>query len=163
MTFSVRCGDASVVAGCREGVSANTVVWQVAVRREWELDDLIASCTLVDADQDLLVRLHGTSRLSFALMLKFFEIEGRFPRRAGEVPPVAVDFVLRQLGSADSNFEVVGRAVERFRVQIREVLGFRIFARGDEDKMIVWLADEVCPSELNEDRQKDAVLGPVPG
>ena len=128
------------------------------MRREWELDDLIASWTLVDADQDLLVRLHGTSRLSFALMLKFFEVEGRFPRHAGEVPPAAVDFVVRQLGSADGEFEVVGRAVERFRVQIREVLGFRVFVRGDEDKMIAWLAEEVCPSELNEDRQRDAVL-----
>jgi hypothetical protein len=69
------------------------------VRREWELDDLIASWTLVDADQELLVRLHGASRLSFALMLKFFEIEGRFPRHPGELPPAAVDFVARQLGA----------------------------------------------------------------
>jgi hypothetical protein len=68
------------------------------VRREWELDDLIASWTLVDADQELLVRLHSGGGLSFALMLKFFEIEGRFPRHPGEVPPAAVDFVARQLG-----------------------------------------------------------------
>jgi hypothetical protein len=53
---------------------------------------------------------------------------------------------------------VTGRGVERFRVQIREVLGFRFFSRGDEDKMIAWLAEEVCPSELNEDRQREAVL-----
>jgi len=129
------------------------------VRREWELDDLIASWTLVDADQELLVRLHSGSRLSFALMLKFFEIEGRFPRHPGEVPPAAVDFVARQLGfEAAPEFEVTGRGVERFRVQIREVLGFRVFSRGDEDKMIAWLAEEVCPSELNEDRQREAVL-----
>jgi hypothetical protein len=31
-------------------------------------------------------------------------------------------------------------------------------SRSDEDKMIAWLAEEVCPCELNEDRQPDAVL-----
>ncbi|MER7442829.1 DUF4158 domain-containing protein [Micromonospora avicenniae] len=129
------------------------------MRREWELDDLIASWTLVDADQELLVKLHPPSRLSFALMVKFFEIEGRFPRHRGELPEVAVDFVARQLGvPAGAPFEVTGRAVERFRTQIRELLGFRVSTRGDEDKMIAWLAQEVCPSELNEDRQREAVL-----
>jgi hypothetical protein len=96
--------------------------------------------------------------LSFALMLKFFQIEGRFPRHPGELPSVAVDFVARQLGVPAAGFEVTGRAVERFPVPIRDVLGFRVFSRGDEDKMISWLAEEVCPSELNEDRQREAVL-----
>jgi hypothetical protein len=36
---------------------------------------------------------------------------------------------------------MTGRAVERFRAPIRDVLGFRVFSRGDEDKMISWLAE----------------------
>ena len=71
---------------------------------------------------------------------------------------MAVDFVARQLGVPAEGFEVTGRGVERFRAQIRHVLRFRVFSRGDEDKMISWLAAEVCPSELNEDRQREAVL-----
>ena len=47
------------------------------MRREWELDDLVASWTLVDADLELLASKHGATRLSFGLMVKFFEIEGR--------------------------------------------------------------------------------------
>jgi hypothetical protein len=74
--------------------------------------------------------------LSFALMLKFFEIEGRLPRHPGELPSVAVDFVARQLGVPAAGFEVTGRAVERYPVPIRDVLGFRVFSRGDEHKMI---------------------------
>ncbi|SCG16450.1 Transposase and inactivated derivatives, TnpA family [Micromonospora echinofusca] len=128
------------------------------MRREWELDDLIASWTLVDADHELMARLHGGRRLSFAVMVKFFEIEGRFPRHVGEVPPAAVDYLVRQLGVPDAEFEVTGRGVERYRVQIRDAFGFRMFSRGDEDKMIAWLAEQVCPSELNEDRQREAVL-----
>ena len=42
--------------------------------------------------------------------------------------------------------------MERYRGQIRDLLGFRVFTRGDEDKMIAWLAEQVCPSELSTDR-----------
>jgi Domain of unknown function (DUF4158) len=66
-----------------------------------------------------------------------------------------VDYVARQLGLAEGEarrFEVTGRTAERNRTQIREAPGFRVFARGDEDKMVTWLAEQVCPSELNEDR-----------
>jgi hypothetical protein len=79
--------------------------------------------------------------LSFPLMVKLFRIEGQVPRNGGELPSVAVDFVARKLGVPAAGFEVTGRAVERFRAPIREVLGFRVFSRGDEDKMISWLAE----------------------
>src|SRR6266536_463490 len=144
------------------GSAPETLVCQgVAVRREWDFDDLVASWTLVDADTELLASRHEATRLSFALMLKFFEIDGRFPRHVGEVPPAAVDYVARQLGLAAGTarrFAVTGRTAERNRTQIREALGSRLFARGDEDKMLAWLAEQVCPSELNEDRQREAVL-----
>ncbi len=131
------------------------------MRRDWDLDDLVAWWTLVDADHEMLADKHGTSKLSFALMVKFFEIEGRFPRHVNEVPPAAVDYVARQVGLATAEtpaFEVVGRTAERHRGQIRDAFGFRMFSRADEDAMIAWLAEEVCPSELNEARQRDAVL-----
>jgi len=45
------------------------------VRREWE--DLVASWTLVEQDErELVAYKRGTTRLGFALMLKFFEIDG---------------------------------------------------------------------------------------
>jgi len=74
-------------------------------------------------------------------MLKFFEIEGRFPRHPGELPSVTVDFVARQLGVPAAGFEMTGRAIERFRAPIRDALGLRVFSRGDEDKIISWLAE----------------------
>ena len=131
------------------------------MRRDWDIDDLITSWTLLEHDQELLVNTHGSTRLSFALMLKFFEFEGRFPRYTGEVPPVAIDYVARQLGldPVTTPLVVSGRSAERHRGQIRRELGFRVFTRGDEHRMIDWLAVEVCPSELNEDRQREAVTG----
>jgi hypothetical protein len=38
-----------------------------------------------------------------------------------------VDFVARQFGVPAAGFEVTGCAFERFRVPIRNILGFRVF------------------------------------
>jgi hypothetical protein len=66
------------------------------MRREWALEALIESWTLIEADQKLIGAKHGATRLGFCLLLKYFEIEGRFPRRAGDIPPAAVEFVAAQ-------------------------------------------------------------------
>jgi len=63
------------------------------VRREWEPEELVAAWTLLDDDWELLANKSGANRLGFALMLKFFAIEARFPRHAGEFPKAAVTYV----------------------------------------------------------------------
>src|SRR6478752_3221296 len=93
----------------------------------------------------------GATRLGFALMLKFFEIEARFPRHAGEYPPAAVVYMARQVGVDPAglvDYEWVGRTVEYHRAQIRRFLGFRRFGEDDEAKLAGWLADEVAPVEF---------------
>jgi hypothetical protein len=66
------------------------------MRREWELEDLIECWTLDEAEFGLLANKSGATRLGFALMLKFFELEARFPRRE-DVPRAAVEFVAGQV------------------------------------------------------------------
>ncbi len=60
------------------------------MRREWEPEDLIAAWTVLDGDWELVGNKNGATRLGFALMLKFFEQEARFPRHSGEIPRAAV-------------------------------------------------------------------------
>jgi uncharacterized membrane protein len=50
----------------------------------------LASWTLVDGDWDLVANKSGATRLGFSLLLKFFELEGRFPDLLEEVPSAAV-------------------------------------------------------------------------
>jgi Domain of unknown function (DUF4158) len=98
------------------------------VRREWELEDLIDCWTLDEDDVKLLANKSGATRLGFALTLKYFEQEGRFPRRAADVPEAAVDYVARQVGVAAGEFasyDCPGRTVKNHRAQIRAALGFR--------------------------------------
>jgi Domain of unknown function (DUF4158) len=131
------------------------------VRREWELEDLIDCWTLDEEDVKLLANKSGATRLGFALALKFFELEARFPRHAGELPPAAVGFVAGQVKvdpALFAGYAWSGRTAEYHRAQIRAALGFREPTVADEDKLADWLASEVCPAELNRDRLRLALL-----
>ena len=59
------------------------------VRREWEPEGLVEAWTLVDDDWELVANKTDATRLGFCLLLKFFELEARFPRHAGEIPKAA--------------------------------------------------------------------------
>ena len=121
----------------------------------------MANWTLVDGDWDLVANKSGTTRLGFSLLLKFFELEGRFPDVLEEVPSVAVEYVadLVKVPAADfAKYTLVGRTAEYHRKQIREALGFRPATLADEEALTGWLAAEVCPVELVEARQRDALL-----
>ncbi len=131
------------------------------MRREWEPEELIACWTLVDEDWRLVGNKSGATRLGFALLLKFFELEGRFPRHAGEVPRQAVDYAAGQVkveAGAFGAYDWSGRSIKGHRAQIRRALGFRECTVGDEDKLASWLAEEVCPVELGQERLREALL-----
>jgi Domain of unknown function (DUF4158) len=67
------------------------------MKREWTPEELIDCWTLGEADWRLVANKTGATRLGFAVLLKFFELEARFPRHAGEVPRAAVDYVAGQV------------------------------------------------------------------
>jgi hypothetical protein len=130
------------------------------MRREWELEDLIECWTLDEAEFGLLANKTGATRLGFALVLKFFELEARFPRRE-DIPRAAVEFVAGQVKVGPDLFGQYrwsGSTIKYHRGQIRDFHGFREPTVGDEDKLIVWLAGEMCPVELSRDRLREALL-----
>jgi hypothetical protein len=131
------------------------------MRREWTPEDLIGSWTLVEDDWRLVGNKTGATRLGFALLLKFFELEGRFPRHAAELPRQAVDYLAQQLRVAPdllASYAWSGRTIEYHRAQVRAALGFREATVQDEEALAGWLADEVCLNELGEERQREALL-----
>ncbi|WP_326697635.1 DUF4158 domain-containing protein [Streptomyces sp. NBC_01754] len=129
------------------------------MRQEWSPEELLASWTLVDGDWKLVANKTGPTRLGFCLMLKFFEIEARFPEFIEEFPQPAVEYVagLVKVPAAElAKYDVAGAT--RHRSQIREALGFRPSTGADEKSLTAWLAAEVCPVELVEGRQREALL-----
>ncbi|MFI7229381.1 DUF4158 domain-containing protein [Nonomuraea angiospora] len=130
------------------------------MRSEWELEDLIECWTLDEAEVELLANKSGATRLGFALMLKFFELEGRFPRRE-DVPKAAVDYMAGQVkvdAALFAEYRWSGSTIEYHRAQIRRFHGFREPTVADEDKLTFWLADKICPVETSRERLRAALL-----
>ncbi len=131
------------------------------MRQEWSVDELVSSWTLVEADWSLVANKTGATRLGFAVLLKFFEIDARFPQHAGEVPAAAVAYVAEQVKVPAEEFATYSwssRSIKYHREQVCGAFGFREFTRGDEDKLAGWLAQEVCPVELGDDALREALL-----
>ncbi|WP_440072208.1 Tn3 family transposase [Streptosporangium sp. OZ121] len=130
------------------------------MRTDWEQDELISAWTLVEGDWDLVGEKAGASRLGFALILKFYEIEGRFPAYPEEIPAAAVQYVASLVEVEPellAKYSWRGRTIERHRAQIRKKFGTRPATEDDEERLAQWLADKVCPIETNRDRLAEAV------
>lgn len=67
------------------------------MRQSCEPDELIGSWTLVGDDWRLVGNKTGATRLGFAVVLKFFELDARFPGYPEEIPQQAVDYVATQV------------------------------------------------------------------
>jgi hypothetical protein len=65
------------------------------MKRNWSDDELDEQWSLSSEELTLLPNRVGHNRFGFAVQLKFFQIEWRFPRSPQEVPAAA----LRYLGS----------------------------------------------------------------
>jgi hypothetical protein len=92
----------------------------------------------------LLAKKAGATRLGFALTLKYFELEGEFPRFAEQLPGPAVEFVARLVkveATEFAKYSFDNRMAKYHRGQIREVLGFRPAAVADELRWVEWDMD----------------------
>jgi hypothetical protein len=117
------------------------------VRREWEPEELIGAWTLVDRDRELVGNKSGPTRLGFAVMLRFYEIEGLFPAYREEVPAAAVDYgaaLVKVSPAAFAKYSWASRMIKRHRAQIRTEFGTRPAGEADEERWAVWLSAEVC-------------------
>ena len=65
------------------------------MNRDWNADELAEHWTLLPDEKRLLANKSGPTRLGFAVLLKFFQHEGRFPRQRQDVPGVAIERVAR--------------------------------------------------------------------
>jgi hypothetical protein len=131
------------------------------VRQDWEPEDLIEVWTLLEDDMKRVRNKSGATRLGFALLLKFFEVEAWFPESAQEVPTAAVEYVAQQVkvpAEAWSDYDWQSKAIQRHRGEIRAAYGFQANTEEDQDRQAAWLATELCPVELSRDRLAAAVV-----
>ena len=104
----------------------------------------------------------GHNRFGFAVQLKFFQIEGRFPRSPREIPAAALRHLASELGLSINLFQKYdwrGRARKEHRAAIRGYLGFRAFTAADGARLDDWLLHEVMLFDQNVQSLTEAVLG----
>ncbi|GAB3476663.1 hypothetical protein GCM10027440_09910 [Nocardiopsis coralliicola] len=130
------------------------------MRQDWTPEQLVDEWTLEEGDRKLLSNKSGATRLGFALKLKFFQIEGRFPSYAEEIPAAAAPFVADQVGVEPTLFGKYPwntRVPGRHRRQIRDTYGTHAATEDEENQLADWLADQVCPVEAGRDELAQAV------
>jgi hypothetical protein len=123
------------------------------MKREWT-DLEFADWTLLPSEAALLANKTGSTRLGFAVLLKFFQYAARFPFSMQEVPTTAVAYVAGQVGvpaEEFSRYDWEGRAVKYHRAQIRAFLGFREPTVQDAEELAVWLCEHVLPQGHSEE------------
>src|SRR5260370_6528473 len=131
------------------------------MKRQWDIEELIEHFTLVKKDLDLLANKSGPTRLGFALLLKCFQLEGRFPHAKHEIPKDVVNYVAHQLkldSAIYSQYDWEGRTVKSHRAQIREELSFREATALDTEEMKSWLIAEHLASDQKVEHLQAKVL-----
>ena len=67
------------------------------MKRNWQPEELIEHWTLIPTELDLLTKKTATNRLGIALLLKYFQYEGRFPTSKAEVPSEVIRYIAQIL------------------------------------------------------------------
>ena len=122
-------------------------------------EDIDERWTLRASDRVLLGNKTGTTRLGFAVLLKMFQAEGRFPSRPEEVPVAAVEAIARQIGvpaAAWRSYDWGSRAIAYHRAQIRDALGFREATLDDAETLSFY---RIIVARTDEDDARAARLG----
>lgn len=118
------------------------------MKRDWHPDEPIEHWTLTSGEKQHASSKHEPSRLGFAVLLKFFQQQGRFPKSAREVPRAVVDRLASQLEVAPERWNAYdrgGRTIQSYRAEIRRLLGFREATVADGEAPVDWLCDRCLP------------------
>ncbi len=133
------------------------------MKRGWTQEELVERWTLFPDELALVGAKTGHTRLGFAVMLRFFAEEGRFPRDKHEVPADVLRFVGEQVGTAPEagpegwlRYDWSGRAIKYHRAEIRDFFGFREATAEDGDQVASWLLAEVLPREQDAGKLREA-------
>jgi TnpA family transposase len=127
------------------------------MKRNWELDELIEHFTIMPNEMSLVGNKTGETRLGFAVLLKFFQHEAKFPNSMNEVPGGVVEYIAKQVQTFVplKNYDINSRAHFYHKEQIREYLGFREATVEDADHLSRWLSNYVIHHDADLDKLKE--------
>lgn len=131
------------------------------MKRNWKREELEQQWTLIAQELKLLKNKTGATRLGFAVLLKFFQMTGRFPDEPNEVPRDVIRFIADQLGISNKiwrDYPWDGRAATYHRGEIRKFSGYSKTSKKATRALTSWLVEDVLNQEHRLDRLQVDVL-----
>jgi Domain of unknown function (DUF4158) len=122
------------------------------MKRNWDLHELIEHWTLLPQELELLQNKTSSTRLGFAVNLKFFQNEGKFPKNRVDTPKAVLTFIAQQVDVESEEFQNSdwdSRSAKYHRQQIRAFCGFRSPTSKDAEDLRDWLLQTVIPQTLD--------------
>jgi hypothetical protein len=132
------------------------------MRQDWHPEELERYWTLSGEERGLLGNRTGATRLGFAILLKSFQFDGRFPECREDVSAGIVTHLSHQTGALAETFwegEWSERTQRHQRAQIRGHFGFQIFHAEDEAAFLAWLMERVASPNPDAEAFKIAAYG----
>jgi hypothetical protein len=84
----------------------------IILKRNWDVEELIEHFTLLPEEMQLVGNKSGETRIGFAVLLKVFQYQARFPAK-NEIPKAVVQFSNPQLFSqydrGNTSFEAIDK------------------------------------------------------
>lgn len=104
--------------------------------------ELLESFTIAPSERELLGTKRGASRLGCAVLLKYFQVEGRFPTSWNDVPREVLRHLAQSFGvspDAYRHYELDGRLARYHKDDIRQWTGFRQGNTTDAEAIKAWV------------------------
>ena len=134
------------------------------MKRNWSEQELEHHWFLPTEEQALLSNMTARNRLGFAILLKFFQAQNRFPVEHSEIAPAVLDYVAAQVRVHPKHFRdyaLEGRTASNHHSKIRLFCGIRRASAEDGQHLIAWLIQEVLPHKHQLEQLTDAALASV--
>ena len=122
------------------------------MKKHWGETELSEQWSLNSEEHDVIASHSEKNRLGLAIQLKYIQIEGRFPRKLSDIPPLANEYLAQQLNTPPSGinkYDWEGRSCARHRQHIRLFLGYRTPTAEDAEAIIDWLKCQILPFDHN--------------
>ncbi|AZV42932.1 transposase [Peribacillus asahii] len=119
------------------------------MKKNWNEEELLADFVLMPNELHLsMVNKTDANRLGFALLLKYFQQEAKFPSKKQEIPKVIVKYIAKQLDISPDSFDDYSwggkeKTYTRHRKSIRDFFGFRELTYTDNERFGQWLEEQV--------------------
>lgn len=116
------------------------------MKRNWTADEQLEHFTILENEIALVSNFNQSGKLGFMTMLKFFQMEARFPTSKDEIPLAILGFLAKQLRIDPEKFDgyvFEGRSFKRHKTIIRNHFGYKPSSAESYQKVIDSLGTEV--------------------